>query len=377
LMLILVTTLAAADGLHLRGFIALGLALSAATLLLAVSRPVYAVAAAAIVVALGLSGVLIRRLRLAAWKVMLLGSFATLVYWFGLKVFRDARRAFVPLIGYSAYDKLIAWPHLFTLPQHLGAIQWDFAAYNLTLFALLIVLATLLMLECLRPQPVGSAQDWRWPSAFGVLLLVYCIIPSSTGDIAATEPRVLVLAALVGLAAAPLPTITTRRRQLLVAVLVVLALSAPLVTLVWAQRYDRAARIWAAQLGQLAPARRVLVLANPPTLPSGLQYRLVRAAQIFDPRQFSTTYALEHGGFVSVTFFNGPLLPTVSQDIPAYWQAGFDDVAFVNKRCATLWQRYDGIVVWNPGDQDLAGALQNCFGVPLVADEGVAMWQIP
>jgi hypothetical protein len=91
------------------------------------------------------------------------------------------------------------------------------------------------------------------------------------------------LAALVGLAAAPLPTTKTRRRRALIATLVVLGMSAPLVTLVWAQRYDGDARIWAAQLGHLAPARRVLVLANPPTLPADVQYRVIGAAQIFDP----------------------------------------------------------------------------------------------
>jgi hypothetical protein len=376
LMLILIGTLAAVDGVHLRGFIALGLVLSAATPLLAISRPIYAVAPIAILALFGLSGVLVRRLRLTLWNIMVVGSIAIVAYWIGLKVFRDARRAFLPLIGYSIYDKLIAWPHLFALPQHLGAIQWDLAAYNLLLLALLLILMLLMALERLLPKQVASARDWRWPAAFGALLLVYSIIPSSTRDIDATEPRVLLLAALVGFVAAPLPTAKTRRRAV-IAALVMLGLSAPLVTLVWAQRYDRAARTWVSQLNELAPARRVLVLANPPTLPAGAQYHLVRAAQIFDPRQFSPTYALEHGGYVSNTFFNGPLWPTDSQDLPAYWQTGFDSVTFVDDRCVALRNVYDGVVVWNPGSQELARALQNCFGVPIVEDEQVALWRIP
>jgi hypothetical protein len=67
----------------------------------------------------------------------------------------------------------------------------------------------------------------------------------------------------------------------------------------------------------------------------------------------------------------------VSQDIPAYWRAGFDNVAFVNKRHMTLWKHNDGLVVWNPGGQELARALQNRFGVPIVEDEQIAVWRIP
>jgi hypothetical protein len=210
-----------------------------------------------------------------------------------------------------------------------------------------------------------------------VLLFCYLVVPSWTSDIEFTEPRLLLLAAVIGLAAVPWPM--TRLRLVLAGWLVTLSLLASVAVLIWAQQYDRSARQWSEWLAQLPPAQHVLVLPDSPPIPAGGRYALVRTALILTPWNFSVTYALEHGGFVSSAFFNGPLKPEDYLALPTYWYyvAGFDTATFVTKRCDSIRVTYDYILVWDLSNPALAQAIWSCYGSALIDKTPLTVWKRP
>jgi hypothetical protein len=129
---------------------------------------------------------------------------------------------------------------------------------------------------------------------------------------------------------------------------------------------------WANWLAEIPPRQRILVFSDPlpdPALPQQL-------AQVLDQHQFANTYAIERGGFVSNTFFNGPLLPADERAIPPYWWDGFRPGHYVETYCERLKPFYDYVVVWNPRTTSLMSAMQSCFGEPLNYQSGFGLWVV-
>jgi hypothetical protein len=119
----------------------------------------------------------------------------------------------------------------------------------------------------------------------------------------------------------------------------------------------------------------VLVLALPPQIPTGGGYTLARASQIFDGNQFSAVYALRGGGFVSNTFFNGPLLPRHPTRIPPYWWQEFRPEPWLRKHCADLRHTYDTLLIWGDGAGALDAALRACGATPVARAGVMVIWR--
>ena len=363
---------AAADRLPARRMLLLGAALSGAAPLLALSRPLLALAPALIGAGLWSAGAAIRRLRLGWTTVAAIGAAAAGTYLGAWRALKPELLARFPDVDYSLNSKLVAVPRLFTLPHQLFPIDRSLVVVNVALLALVGSTAALLAASCLIGR--RQAPEARWLAPIGVLAFGYVVIPTRTLDIIVTEPRLLLMACVVGLLAAP-PVRAGRLANALLAALVLLALVSSGATLVYARRYDAVAQRWADTLRAIPPAQSVLVLANPPTFTRDGWHTLARLSQVLDGNQFSGTYALERGGFISNTFFNGPLLPRQPAAIPPYWWVDYRPAAFVSQRCAELRPVYGYVVVWNPGDQELAQELGGCYDALAPHASQLAIWK--
>jgi hypothetical protein len=368
-----IAALAAAAGLPLRRWAWLAAALSAAVPLLLLTRPILALAPLLICAALFMGGEVVRRLRLGPLRLAAMGAAAVLVFFAGFYLLREPIRARFPDLGYSPSSKLAAPFQLFSLPHYAGAEMPGLEAYNAAVLLLAAAAGGLLLHATWRGRPIGPAAA-GWAAAAGLLGLAYFLIPTRTADIITTEPRLLLAAAWAGLLAARLPSPGTLRRRLLGLILALLAVLVPVAALLHARSYDEGAQRWAQALAGLPPRQRLLALAEPlPAPPARLPVRL---GQVFDQLQFSNTYALEHGGFVSTTFFNGPLLPIDARAIPPYWWDGFNVRRYLAQYCERLDDHYDLVVVWNPRSERLLEVLQTCYGEPLRLEAEIGVWQV-
>jgi hypothetical protein len=130
--------------------------------------------------------------------------------------------------------------------------------------------------------------------------------------------------------------------------------------------YDTVATAWVKLLRTIPANQRVLVLANGPVPAPGLDAALAPLTQRFDPNQFSSVYALERGGFVSNTFFNGPLLPHPELTIPPYWWAEFVATEYLRTECALLRSQYGTLIIWGAASADLNHTAAACYQQALV-----------
>jgi len=335
---------------------ALLLALNGALPFLFITHPVVAVVAALIGPVVWSAAAVfrhmkIRPLALALSAAVIVGLAAAVI-----KLLRPLRKALFPEIGFSTFNKVTIPLRLFTLPHQFGPLSALLTTYNLTLLALIMALGGLLLWISLRePNPLRG----RWLTALGILGSLYVVLPSSTHDLFNTEPRVLLFAVLVALVGVRLPK-SGLLRQVVTAGVLALCLLSVIGILRYAQVYEEKTRSWGAQLDQLTPARNVLVL-NPVT--SGSRPILLRLSNTFySGVHFSNVYALEHGGFVSRIFDNGPVRPRPTIPIPLYFWSGFDNAGFISERCADLRAVYEAVLVWGAPGPELAAQLDACFG---------------
>jgi hypothetical protein len=89
---------------------------------------------------------------------------------------------------------------------------------------------------------------------------------------------------------------------------------------------------------------------------------------------FSVTYTLEHGGFASRLFNNGPVRPRTGMPIPAYDWPGFDDTGYVAQQCSALQHAYDAVLFWGQPDAAMAAQLDLCFA-PGPRGPDIAIWR--
>jgi hypothetical protein len=375
LLLIAVFTLAAHARMSPRGWARLVIAVSTSAPLLLWTRPL--LAAAPLVMAGGLwaAGGAVRRLRLKPWLLVGLGAAAVVLFFAGYILLREPIRARFPDIGYSPYAKLGAPLQLFTLPRYAGAELPGLELVNWLVFLLVLTAAALLAFSSLRPAGDAPSSAHRgWAAVLGVLLLGYFLIPTRTTDIITTEPRLLLVAAFAGMMAARPPRRDSAAQKALIGVLMVLGLVFSAAAFFHARSYDVGAQRWAGILNGLPAKQRVLVFSEP--LPSPAPTFLPQLEQTFDQHQFSNTYALEQGGFVSTTFFNGPLRPYDARAIPPYWWDGFRIRPYMEQYCTRLAEYYDWVILWNPRSERLAGVLDGCYGAPARLDAEIGMWRV-
>jgi hypothetical protein len=375
LLLAVVFTLAATSRRPVGEWARLVIALSSAATLLLWTRPL--LAAVPLVMAGGMwaLGEGIRRLRLKPWLVVGLSAAGVVLFFGGYTLLREPIRARFPDIGYSPYAKLGAPLQLFTLPRYHGAELTGLELVNWLVFLLVLAAAALLAFSSLRPAAAHPSSEERgWTAVLGMLLLGYFLIPTRTTDIITTEPRLLLVAVFAGLMAARLPRRGSSAQTALAGVLVALGLVFSSGALFHARSYDQGAQRWAGVLNELPAGQRVLAFAEP--LPSPDPSFPPRLEQTFDQLQFSNTYALEQGGFVSTTFFNGPLRPYDARAIPPYWWDGFRIRAYMEQYCTRLAEYYDWVIVWNPRSERLIGVLDGCYGAPARMDTEIGVWRI-
>lgn len=357
LLLIVIASLAAGEPWSWRRYGLLLAALNSALPLLLLTRPLLGLAALLIGPGIWLGLALIRRRQLASLTLTIVGAGLTLLtaglieatepYW-GPRL-----EGVVP----SWEQKLVVPLRTFTLPHQFLPASPALIGYNLLVLALLLALAALLIPHgLLTPGPYRRQRL----TALGVLAVVYVLIPSRTNDIIATEPRVVLFAVFVALIGLRLPTSARWRQLVLSGALAVCLLNSGALVL-YAQDYERQTQTWLAELDQLAPARRVLVLrADADDAPERGDVRRSFNA-FYNGQQFSTVYTLRHGGFTSRIFDNGPVRPRRAFPIPLYYWPPFDNARYVAQRCPELRTAYDAVLVWGQPDQPLRAELDSCF----------------
>lgn len=374
LCLLVLLSMAVANSLSSRRFLLLLAALSVAMPLLLVTRPVLALVPPVFGGTLWLLAATIRRLRLRPITVALIGGACALLLMVGLKLTKAWIVAQFPDVDYSGYAKLTAWPRLFALPQYAVPVSWGAVAANVALLAGLGLAAVLLFWSNVRRRRIDSAQmTWLVPA--GVLLLVYLLIPYRTTDIIGTELRIIQLFCVIGLMGLSGVLPGHRLTRMFAGLAVVIGMIGIIAANLYAWRYDRLARDWAAYLVAIPARSRVLVLSNPLAVPEGTWNWLARSSLFFDGNQFSNLYGLERGGFVSNTFFNGPLQPRPEQPIPLYWWIAFNPGVWTTDHCTELREQYDVVIAWNAYGTELQHALEGCFGTAATSDGSLDIWE--
>jgi hypothetical protein len=142
--------------------------------------------------------------------------------------------------------------------------------------------------------------------------------------------------------------------------------------------HNQRAQVWEQDLAALEPAQRVLVFYghgtdNDLAFTEHPLYNL-RYNTFYNGFHFNNLYTLTYGGFNTSTFNNGPVRPWPGTEMPRYWPAVFDDVAYVSDTCETLRARYNAVLVWQRPDPALRAALDACF-VPEFVGSELSTWR--
>jgi len=201
-------------------------------------------------------------------------------------------------------------------------------------------------------------------------------MPSYTPDISGVEPRFILLTFIIGLCWIRFPPPNSRSYRILIGLLVALSIFSSAATLWYARRYDAIAQGWARTLAEMRPASRVLVFEDSTLpIPHGGWYALARLSPLWNQSAFVNTYAIEHGGFVTNSFWNGPLLPRDPALGRSSWFNEGDPSTSVTEQCAFIRSTYTYVVAWDVNDPDLLRALQDCYGTPIKQESRIVIWQ--
>lgn len=272
-----------------------------------------------------------------------------------------------PEIAYAPFARGTFPIRAFTLAQQLPAPDGLLSAANLLIALLLFELAALVALAAARADDGGT---WRRLAPLGPLILLYGAAPSFAGDIAVVEPRVLVWGALIALAAVRLPAAGALRWAVTTISLALGVVAAGAFT-AHSMAYQRQAEGWRAAMGELAPARAVLVLARPAPRSADSPLRYVES--YYDGLYFSTRYQLERGGVTTRMFGNGPVYVRPDLELAVYLWRPERGAAPLDSACAHSRERFDAVLAWGPLEPALRAALDACFG-PGRADGYLTIW---
>jgi hypothetical protein len=357
LLLIAISAMMAVEQYQLRRHGVLWVAMNSALPLLLFTRPTLAVAIL-IGPIIWVGSALSRRLRLSPRILIFSAAGISCLAAVVAKVTAPLYQRFIPELDYFEFDKLTFPLRLFTLPHQFLPPNPILIAYNLVLLVLVLVLAGALIWSSVNLPDKSKA---RWLVAIGMLGILYVVIPTRTPDIWVTEPRVLLFATLIALTGVQLPTVGTRLGRAVTICALSLCLLSIGGTVWYAHRYDQQARAWNEQMDLLVPARRVLMLREKMSPYIGRPTVLGIFKRFYTGEYFSTTYTLEHGGFASRTFNNGPVRPRGTIPIPSYDGPGFRDTHYIAEQCSALRETYDAVLFWGEPDANMIAQLNDCF----------------
>jgi hypothetical protein len=380
--LIILCALAVIDHIPLRRYLLLCLSLSSAVPMLLVARPVLALLPVIVASALWLIAALIRRQQLRPTTLVVLGAAIDLCYLVGIAIFyrasfiRAIRNAIIPSFGYLFSQKLFAPIRLLTLPHFELPVDWALVGANILLLVLLAAIGGLLIYSSIVHYRTHGVADWRWLALFGLLVFGYPLLPSYTPDISGIPPRYILLVYVIGLCWVRLPVSNSQAYRVLMGLLIAVGIFWSATTIGYAQRYDTAAQGWSRTLAALQSSDRVLVLGDATLpVPQGGWYRLTRLSQLMDQNAFVNSYAIEHGGFVTNTLWNGPLLPRDPTIMLSSWFDKDDRITSITEQCNFIRSTYTSVVAWGITDPDLLQALDDCYGRPIDQGGPIIIWR--
>lgn len=333
------------------------LALNSAIPLLLFTRPVLAVPAALVAPCVWMGLALLRWLRLRSGTLAFATGGAMLLATLAIRQLKPVYTAYAPGVTYDTLEKLATPLRLFSLRQQFLPPDTWLTGYNLVLLGLLAVVGGLLGWSSWRCTATERAP---WLAGLGVLAILYVLIPTRTVDLWIIEPRVLLFAAFLALACVRLPRAGSRLHRAITLGLVAIAVWSGGGTLLYAWSHAQHMEERRAEIAQLSPARTLLVLFPEERSVYPLPLRLL--SRLNNSEHVIVTYTVEHGGFNSWAFDNGPVQPRPDLPIPLYFWASFSYTDFVAERCTELHSTYDAVVVWGQADAALTGALDACFG---------------
>lgn len=371
LTLLTIAALSGAELLRAQRRTGLLMALNSATPLIAMTRPALATVALLIAPAVWIGFSAVRRLRLSP-RAIGLGTLALATgIAVAIKLLKPLRQQVLPAVDHNWWQKiefpLLTWtlPHQFMPPE-----AW-LVGYNALLLVCLFTIAALLVAGSLARRERASSP---WLATLAVFVIAYVALPSQTYDVLVVEPRILLFGTFVGLACVRFPPVGSLLYRMIVGALCGVAVLSVGGFVQYAVSHNRQAKSWEAQLDQLSPARTVLMLRPEEPFPD-LPPPFVRAFNRFYTGEFfSTRYTIDHGGFHSRTFTNGPIEPQPRFAIPLYYWPPFSSARFVEEQCAELQTTYDAVLVWGAPEADLRTQLDRCFG-PARDEADMTIWK--
>ncbi len=374
LVLVTLVALMAPEPWQSRRHGALLLALSSAIPVLIATRPTLAVAALLIAPVIWSGAAIIRRRSLssAALHWMALGSIIIVAGIIGVlnTVMEPLYRIVIRDIRHYWVFKATFPLRTFTLPHQFMPPNALLITYNMALLVLIFALAALAVWSTKNQADKNRS---RWLTAIYLHCIVYLAIPSRTPDILVTEPRVLLFIAFVAIAAARLPNRSTVIRRAVIVCALSLCVFSTGISARYAHMYADQAAAWSVQMKALLPARNVLVIRQPPEMESPRPLLSEAFNSFYNAGYFVTTYAIEHGGLISIIWNNGPIRPKPIYPIPWY-RSGFDDVRYIAETCPTLRKSYDAAVIWGKSSPELTRQLDMCFG-PRLELPNMVIWK--
>ena len=371
LTILVIASFAAVDTLRLRSYGSLLVAINSALPLLLVTRPKLGIIAILVAPIFWCSAVMIRRLpfmpRYRAQAILAMLVVAVV----SIRALKPLIQSLLPDIDYYWFNKIVTPFQLFTLPHQFVPPDPLLTMYNGLLCLLIVLLGGLLMWSTVR---LSQLIIPRILAAIAVLSIVYVLIPSATGDIKVVEPRPLLFIVVIALAGVQLPVQGSYTRRLITTCVITLCLLSISGTILYAQLYARQASGWSNQINTLAPLRRVLVLKG--IKPESYAPALLRTFNVmYGGNHFSTTYTLEHGGFVSSVFMNGPVVRRSGISVPAYYLSDFNALDYIQEQCSHLGTAYGAVLVWGTSNAELNTQVDACLGTGIRLEDMV-IWRV-
>jgi hypothetical protein len=110
-------------------------------------------------------------------------------------------------------------------------------------------------------------------------------------------------------------------------------------------------------------------------VPQGGWYNLTRLSQLMNQNAFVATHTIEHGGFVTNSLWNGPLLPRDPAVMLSSWFDEDDPITSVTEQCSFIRSTYSSAVAWGITDPALLHALDACYGRPMSQAGPIVIWR--
>jgi hypothetical protein len=373
LVVIVIAAVAGTDAFQWRRHGPLWLALASTLAPMALTWPALALGAATVVPGTwGLTSI-VRWLRLGPRQIAAATLSAAALALAALKLGKESLKTLFPDFGADVFSKFSNLLRVFTLPPQFGPTGLLLDLYNWGALLFILIVAVLLLWGVLH-RARSAQTDTPWLAALPLLILLYVFLPGQTPYLRATEVRTAWWAALVTLASVPWPAADHRLYRGLRLCAVGFCLFSLGGLTLYAQLYEQQVRRWEAELSALTPARHILVFS-----PEREEADVPLFQRLLDPFyrgvNFSATYTLHYGGFVSQTFNNGPVRPRATLPTPFYYWDDAENIEFVAGHCAALREAYEAVLVWGRPSPTFGQTLQHCFG-DSTALPNLTIWHI-